>query len=167
MLPIILDAANLKIGLAGDGESAARRLAHLRAAGLEPVRIVDPTRDPLEGLHLLYVAGMAPQEAAGLAARARAASVLVNVEDMPALCDFHVPATIRRGHLLVTVSTGGRSPGLVALLRQWLAARLGDVWAERVEMAAQHRAGWQAAGLSPSDIATRTRSLAEREKWLP
>ena len=51
---------------------------------------------------------------AALAGRARAQGILVNVEDEPLLCDFHVPATVRRGDLLLTVSSAGRSPGLVA-----------------------------------------------------
>ncbi len=57
---------------------------------------------------------------ARLAQLARDAGVLVNVEDVPDLCDFHVPAAVRRGDLLLTVSTGGRAPGLSRILREWL-----------------------------------------------
>ena len=51
--------------------------------------------------------------------------MLVNVEDRPALCDFHSVAEVRRGDLLLTVSTGGASPGLAARIRARLAAEFG------------------------------------------
>ena len=50
-------------------------------------------------------------------ARARAGGVLVNVEDVIGWCDFHNPSIVRRGDLLLTVSTGGQSPGLAARIR--------------------------------------------------
>ena len=46
---------------------------------------------------------------------AEAAGVWVNSADDPARCTFTLPARVRRGDLLVTVSTGGRSPALAAV----------------------------------------------------
>jgi precorrin-2 dehydrogenase/sirohydrochlorin ferrochelatase len=43
--------------------------------------------------------------------------VLVNVADQPELCDFIVPAIVRRGDVLVAISTSGKSPALAAALR--------------------------------------------------
>ena len=45
--------------------------------------------------------------AAGMAARCRALGRLVNVEDVKPLCDFHTPSQVRRGDLLLSISTGG------------------------------------------------------------
>ena len=78
-----------------------------------------------------------------LAALARSERVLVNVEDRPALCDFHSVAEVRRGDLLLTVSTGGASPGLAARIRARLAAEFGPEWAERVALLRGHRAAWR------------------------
>ena len=71
-----------------------------------------------------------------IAAReARAAGALVNIADEPDGGDFSVPSRISRGNLLITVSTGGRSPAVARLLRRELAERYGEeygVWLEMV-----------------------------------
>jgi len=57
---------------------------------------------------------------------ARNAGALVNIEDAKPLCDFHVPSLVRRGDLVMTVSTAGRSPGLARRLRRHLEKLFGD-----------------------------------------
>ncbi len=59
--------------------------------------------------------------------------MLVNVEDVLPLCDFHVPAVVRRGDLLLTASTGGAAPGLARALREWLAQNFGPEWTDRLK----------------------------------
>ena len=87
----------IRIGLAGSGEGLARRTAFLADCGVDPVSVALESSDAaLHCLSVLFVAGLAQREAAELARRARAGGVLVNVEDIPALCDFHVPAMARR-----------------------------------------------------------------------
>ena len=72
--------------------------------------------------------GVSVDLARELAARARRLKVLVNVEDVLPLCDFHVPAIVRRGELLLTASTGGQVPGLARRLREALAEQFGPEW---------------------------------------
>src|SRR5579871_6206317 len=110
LLPIVLVREIVEVGLAGRGDGRARRAALLAAAGMEPVT-VDPV-GRLPPVSVLFIAGLDSEVAMALAGRARAAGILVNVEDFPELCDFHVPAIVRRGELLLTASTGGRAPGL-------------------------------------------------------
>jgi len=55
--------------------------------------------------------------------------VLLNVMDDVERCDFAAPAVVRRGDLLIAVSTGGRSPALARRLREELEQRFGEEWA--------------------------------------
>lgn len=161
MLPVIIDPSKVKIGLVGAGEAYARRRAHLLEAGANPIDIRPDDRDALSGLSILYVAGLARDAAEALTGRARAQGILVNVEDDLPLCDFHVPATVRRGDLLLTVSSAGRSPGLVRLVREWLSGQFGAEWSDRVAEIGAKREDWRAGGLSPAEISTKTRALAQ------
>jgi precorrin-2 dehydrogenase/sirohydrochlorin ferrochelatase len=119
MLPINLDAAKLPIALIGDGPRAARRLELLVEAGATQVSRVPPDGD-LAGYRIVYIADFDEDRSREIAAHARAAGALVNVEDVTELCDFHTPALIRRGDLTVTVATGGRAPGLAGTLAAYL-----------------------------------------------
>jgi precorrin-2 dehydrogenase/sirohydrochlorin ferrochelatase len=59
----------------------------------------------------------------------RAVGVLVNVADVPDLCDFTLPALLRRGRLTVAVSTAGASPALSGRVRDAIAQVIGPEWA--------------------------------------
>jgi precorrin-2 dehydrogenase/sirohydrochlorin ferrochelatase len=163
MLPITLTSGS-RIGLAGAGDGFARRHALLTGAGAEPTLVAEDA--DLAGLRLLFVAGLERATSERLAARARAAGVLVNVEDLPEFCDFHVPATVRRGDLLLTVSTGGRAPGLARVIREWLDNRFGPEWAYRIDHLSHARAQWRGGGLAASDLLRRTRKFIEERRWL-
>jgi precorrin-2 dehydrogenase/sirohydrochlorin ferrochelatase len=161
MLPIVL-TPNIPVGVAGAGEALQRRLALLEAAGVT----VQQVTDNFDGLRLLFVAGLDESAARELAQRARRAGVLVNVEDIPQLCDFHMPAQVRRGDLLITISTGGRSPGLARVLREALEESFGAEWDAYLDELAKARARWRAAGLAPQDVAARTRAFLDEKGWL-
>ena len=162
MLPIALDPKTVRVGLAGAGEGLARRTAFLAESGVET-----PEAGLVDGVQVLFVAGLEREAAAALAAQARAKGVLVNVEDVPELCDFQVPAVVRRGDLALTVSTNGRAPGLSRLLREWLARAFGPEWTQHTDEVARAREGWRAEGLAMSEVSERTRDLVTRKGWLP
>ncbi len=164
MLPIILSDEFAAVGLAGAGEGHARRAALLAEAGIKPLAI-NP-QESLPSIRVLFIAGLDHTASAALTARARAAGILVNAEDIPELCDFHVPAIVRRGDLVLTASTGGNAPGLARQLREWLETRFGPEWKLHLEEVSSARAGWRASGLPPAEVSRRTRELVSEKGWL-
>jgi precorrin-2 dehydrogenase/sirohydrochlorin ferrochelatase len=164
LLPIVLAREIVQVGLAGAGDGHARRAALLAEAGLKAIPV--ETTGPLPRLSLLFIAGLSKDESSTLAARARSTGILVNVEDVPDLCDFHVPAIVRRGDLVITASTGGRAPGLARRLREWLEERFGPEWNGHLQIMSEARARWRTDGLAPGDVAARTRDLISAKGWL-
>src|SRR5437763_9431838 len=77
-----------------------------------------------------------------------AAGVWVNGADDPAHCSFTLPSVLRRGSLLVTVSTGGRRPGVAVGLRGQLEAEIGPEYEVLLDLLAAERGSLQAAGRS-------------------
>jgi precorrin-2 dehydrogenase/sirohydrochlorin ferrochelatase len=182
MIPIALNPESLIVGLAGRGTSLRRRLSVLRDGGarhlavfcddpdavlpgLTPLRRLPGPQD-IAGLDVLWITGLAQDEAAALAAQARTQRVLVNVEDQPSLCDFHNVAEVRRGDLLITVSTAGRSPGLARCVRTGLARQFGPEWASRVSDIATRRDSWRRDGASAEEVTARTDALVKSAGWL-
>ena len=185
MLPIILDVSSLKVAVIGNGPQAVKRLDMLRDADVSEVDIFSP--DPCDEikaaagdmvmLHvpsakdisryaIIFIANLEAEEAEKLARQARERGVLVNVEDVKPLCDFHVPSIIRRGKLLLTASTGGMSPALARRLREFLAVRFAPVWADRLEIIGAARHKWRDEGLSFGEVTKNTNDLIDNEGWL-
>jgi precorrin-2 dehydrogenase/sirohydrochlorin ferrochelatase len=170
MLPLVFlpQAPTL---LAGRGPALLKRLGVLRAAGLTDLRVHTdtpsaelaaslgdalrpwlPGEQDVAAVRLLFVAGLDDAESATLAAIARAHRVPVNVEDVPPLCDLHVPATVRRGGLTLTVSTAGGAPALSAAIRGWLEDAFGPEWAAHLDEVARLRATLRAQGATPPEV---------------
>ncbi len=185
MIAVALDPTALPVAVAGRGEVALRRFLALRSAGARDLRLfsdrpdqemareaghalrsVLPTRADLTALRALWIAGLPDKPAAALATLARSERVLVNVEDRPGLCDFHTVAEVRHGDLLLTVSTGGSSPGLAARIRARLAAEYGPEWGERLAQLRGNRAAWRHDGRNPAEVTALTDALLHANGWL-
>ena len=52
--------------------------------------------------------------------KAKAAKVLVNVADTPALCDFYLSSVVQKGNLKIAISTNGKSPTIAKRLKEVL-----------------------------------------------
>ncbi len=98
---------------------------------------------------------------ATVAEEARRRGVWLNAADDPACCDFILPAVLRRGPLTVAVSSGGESPALARVVRDWLDAELPDSLGEIAQAAASVRRELRAARRSPG--AGAWRSVLETE----
>jgi len=80
----------------------------------------------LVGAFLVFAVTDNPQVQEAVAREAGERRVLLNIADNPGRCDFQVPAKVRRGDLLLTVSTGGASPALAKLIRERLEHQFGE-----------------------------------------
>lgn len=117
-------------------------------------------------LSLLWIVGVDAAAYVPLAEAARAARVLLNVEDVPEFCDFNSVAEIRRGDLLLTVSTNGQAPGLASAIRKRLEACFPESWAGRVKEIAGLREGWRAERMPMAQAAQRISAIVEEGCWL-
>ena len=186
MLPLAVDVSEWKVLLVGDGRAALARLDMLEAAGARDLTVFAPDASPamvarvadrrrllrrlpeeaeIAEARLLFLAGLDPAETERLAGIGRAHRVLVNAEDVPPLCDAYALAMLRRGNLVIGVSTEGRSPAVARVLRQWLQAQFGTEWEGRLEQAVALRERLRLSGAAPGTITAATASLLE--PWLP
>ncbi|MEW6474131.1 MAG: NAD(P)-dependent oxidoreductase [Actinomycetota bacterium] len=97
----------------GSGAVARGRADALVEAGATVTVVARPPEDgDLAGAFLAVAATGDAAEKARIHAEAEREGVLLNAVDDPAPCHFAVPAVLHRGDLTVTVSTGGRAPGV-------------------------------------------------------
>ncbi|MEQ1753810.1 MAG: NAD(P)-dependent oxidoreductase [Micropepsaceae bacterium] len=185
MLPIAVNVAEQRIVVVGRGLAGLQRYELVRASGAERIVLfaIDqdgwachaealvherlPEAGDFRGARVVFIAGLPLDVSTELAALARHSGALVNVEDMSHLCDFHVPAIVRRGDLLVAVSTGGRVPGLAQTLKRHLESIIGPEWEVRLRNLADQRATWRRQGIPKDQVIRQTAEIIEREQWLP
>jgi len=150
MFPIILDLTRLTVMLVGEGDAATRRLALLEEAGATDIRRFTPEHLPgeadFDGVSIVMIVDMIEWQAESIAEIARERHILVNIEDNKPWCDFHFPSMIRRGSLLLTISTEGKSPALAKRIRKMLEEIFGEEWGSRVDELEAKRVAWKAEG---------------------
>ena len=139
--PAFLRLDGKRVLLIGGGAVAARKAQALARCGAL-VKIVAPrvgasarraaervverrveARD-LDGVALAVCATDDEALNERVSALCRRRGIWANVVDRPLLCDFIVPAVLRRGPLSIAVSTGGASPFMARRLRRRLQAFL-------------------------------------------
>ena len=95
--------------------------------------------DTLDGVFLIMACTDNRGVNAAVTGEALARNLLVLCADDPDSGSFVTPAQIVRGDLTLTVSTGGGSPTLAAVLRERLEADFGPEWAQLVELISRQR----------------------------
>ena len=136
--PLFLDLQGRSVLVVGGGAVAERKVESLLAAGaavilVAPVvssslselgssntiqlRLRKFAESDLDGMVLVISATDDPAAQDQIAAAARSRGIPINTVDQPKLCDFIVPAVVRKGDIVVAISTSGRSPALAAALR--------------------------------------------------
>ncbi|MBS7791775.1 NAD(P)-dependent oxidoreductase [Roseococcus sp. SDR] len=166
MMPLVFTKAT-PVLLVGRGPAFEKRRALLEAAGMPlTLHATLPDDVALDTARLVFGAGLDAAEGEALAAAARARRIPVNIEDVPHLCDVHVPALIRRGNLLLTVATGGGAPAMAAALRAWLEQRFGPDWEAHLGSLAQERQRLRMAGATPPEVMRALSARIREAAWL-
>jgi precorrin-2 dehydrogenase/sirohydrochlorin ferrochelatase len=75
-------------------------------------------------------------------------AMLVNIVDVPPLCNFILPAIVRTGPLAIAISTAGASPALAKRMKHEIAALFGEEYA-RLAVLLNDARGW-AKGTLPT-----------------
>lgn len=158
--PVNLNIINRPCVVVGGGQVALRKVLSLLEGGAK-VTVISPEVEPvlreladsgkliyhqrqfkkgdLEDAFLVFAATNDPGIQETIAAEARGQATLLNSVDDPQGCDFQVPASISRGNLLLTVSTGGASPALSKILREKLEVLFGPEYEQVVALMARVR----------------------------
>jgi precorrin-2 dehydrogenase len=126
-----LDLTGRRVLVVGESEAKVRAL---EACGADVVVVERYEPAQLDGAWLVVVVDR--EQGGRVFADASSRSVFCNVEDVPELCTFILPALHRRGDITVAVSTGGASPVLAQWLRDRFAAQIGF---EHEQLAAELR----------------------------
>jgi precorrin-2 dehydrogenase/sirohydrochlorin ferrochelatase len=90
--------------------------------------------DKLQGFFLVISAAKGKDINERVTGDAHEAGAIVNVVDDPALCDFIVPSLVRRGELLIAISTSAKSPALAKEIRKEIEVLYGSEYGEYVEV---------------------------------
>jgi precorrin-2 dehydrogenase/sirohydrochlorin ferrochelatase len=158
--PVFLNLKGKRVVVIGGGEVAERKIESLLGTGALIV-VVSPEvtthlaeladTDRIQWDKREYSPGACNGAALVLSAtdnsevsravfqEAAAAGVLVNTADQPALCDFIMPAVVRRGDIAIAISTSGTSPGLAARLRRKISGVVGPEYARLSELLSRAR----------------------------
>jgi precorrin-2 dehydrogenase / sirohydrochlorin ferrochelatase len=100
----------------------------------------------LEGVFMVIAATSATEVNIAVFEDAERRAMLVNVVDVPPLCNFILPAILRTGPLAIAISTAGASPALAKRIRDEIADEYGDPYARLAVLLNEVR-GWAKATL--------------------
>jgi len=144
--PVHLNISGMRCVVVGGGEVAERKVTRLLECGANVVlvgktitrnldamkregvidHIPDDYRsDYIEGAFLVIGATDRDEINEEIYSDSKERNILVNIVDDPERCQFIVPSQVRRGDLLISISTGGKSPALARRLRENLEGKYG------------------------------------------
>jgi precorrin-2 dehydrogenase / sirohydrochlorin ferrochelatase len=139
--PVFLDISGRRVVVIGGGAVAERKVEGLLVAGAQ-VTVVSPVLSQgldrlrqagaiehrqrayragdLCGFELAFSATDDGEANSAVSREGRERGIWVNSADDPEHCDFILPSVLRRGELVVAVSSGGASPALARAVREEL-----------------------------------------------
>jgi uroporphyrin-III C-methyltransferase / precorrin-2 dehydrogenase / sirohydrochlorin ferrochelatase len=159
LYPVFLKLAGLSVVVVGGGTVAAGKLDGLLDAGAR-VTVVAPaiadairargvtlvergfTASDLDGARRV-VAAATPEVNREVAAAAAERGLLVNAVDDVSSASAYLGAVVRRGPVVLSISTSGLAPALAGLVREALEALLPDELERWIDVARAARTDWK------------------------
>ncbi len=158
--PVYLDLNGKKCVVVGGGTVAARKVGSLLKSSAD-VWIVSPDlsrqlkelvvqkkvryiKERFEERHLkdaFLVIGATDDSSINsrISREAQRKGILVNIVDLPEDCNFIVPSVVERGNVVISISTGGKSPALSKKIRKELEQRYGEEYEEFIVLMGEIR----------------------------
>jgi len=170
--PVNLLVTGRRCVVVGAGRIAARKIESLLAAGAD-VEVVAPqvgeevrewadagrltlTERPfadtdVEGAWLVVTATDVPEVNRAVFEAGEARRIFTNSADDPANCSFTLMSVVRRGDIVVSIGTNGRSPALATYLKAHVRDEMGPEYETLLELLSEAREEIRSSGRSSED----------------
>jgi len=179
--PIFLNLKDKLCLVIGGGKVAERKVENLLKTGAK-VKIISPEVTPslkrlveegkiewerrvykkgdLNSAWLVIAATNDPKAQKEIYKEAEEKHIFCNVVDVPELCSFIVPSTIKRGLLTIAISTSGVSPAVARRLRETLEEIIGEEYNLYLELMKNLRKQILSLNLSAEEKEKKLQKLA-------
>jgi precorrin-2 dehydrogenase/sirohydrochlorin ferrochelatase len=179
--PVFLNLKNKLCIVIGGGKVAERKVENLLTSQAK-VKVISPEvtlklkklaeegkiewerrvykKGDLDSAWLVIAATDNPEIQKEIFKEAEEKRIFCNVVDVPELCSFIVPSTIRRGLLTIAISTSGVSPAVARRLRETLEEIIGEEYVLYVELMKDLRKQILNLNLSPEEKEEKLQKLA-------
>jgi len=158
--PLFLNIADRRCVVVGGGDVAERKVERLLDFGAKVIVVgkeltpalesmkkeakinhidADYDKAVIDGAFLVIGATDRDEVNARISQDGREMGILVNIVDDPNKCDFVLPSVLKRGDLLIAISTGGKSPALAKKLREDMEQRFGTEYQALLDVMGQLR----------------------------
>ena len=170
--PVNLLVTDRRCVVVGAGRIAARKIESLLEAGAD-VTVVAPdvgetvrawagegrirlverpfTDADVDDAWLVITATDDPAVNRAVFEAGEARRIFVNSADDPANCSFTLMSVVRRGDIVVTIGTNGRSPALATFLKDHVRDEMGPEYETLLELLSEAREEMRSAGRSSED----------------
>jgi siroheme synthase-like protein len=170
--PVNLLVTDRRCVVVGAGRIAARKIESLLDAGAD-VTVVAPvvgetvrawategriqlverpfTEADVEGAWLVITATDDPEVNRAVFVAGEERRIFVNSADDPANCSFTLMSVVRRGDIVVTIGTNGRSPALATYLKDHVRDEMGPEYETLLELLSEAREEMRSGGRSSED----------------
>ncbi len=170
--PINLDVRGRNCLVVGGGAVGARKVGTLLACGANVTVVSTETAAEIDrlaeaGAVTVERRGFVPEDLEGrflvigatddtglnrqISSEAEKRQMLCNIADFPEGCNFILPSVVRRGDLLISISTSGTSPAFAKALRKQISAAFGPEYGRFLQLMGALRARLLARSHAPEE----------------